>query len=368
LSSLQIRSTTDPADLRRVHALRREAFVVEQALDYDRLDGDIDNYSTLLVGELDGELVASVRVTCRRDGPLEDEAPLLLPIWSREFADAEIFQASRLVVAEAHRRSTAAQRMIDAVYRLVNTGGGRVCFADCRPELVDLYLRIGMRQLGPAYVHPKLGHEYIPLVTLVGDRPYFERTRVLLGRLAEQDDAARARAVYERHVDPTYLLPDHRLAGTPGKPFAYYLVNDVLRREAANFETRCYEAGAVIELCGRFAIIARGQIALERGVVLELGDYFGTEVFGSGRESIQARACQDAELLLLTRRQLVEQLERFPSLALTVVRDQFSRHQHASASFSSGTGTHGSPRSLASGSKPPAFGKSAGGVFVPSSD
>jgi predicted GNAT family N-acyltransferase len=209
MSVLQIRSTRDPADLRRVHALRRDAFVVEQALDYDLLDAEVDDYSTILIGELDGELVASARLTRRSDGPLEDELPLQLPIWSREFTDAELFQASRLVVAASRRCGVAAVRMIEAVYAMVGAAGGRVCFADCRPALVRLYLRVGMRQLGPAYLHPKLGLEYVPLVTLIGDQAHFAQVRSPLARLTEGDDAERARAVYQRCVESFHASPSH---------------------------------------------------------------------------------------------------------------------------------------------------------------
>lgn len=205
--SLGIR-TADPTDLGRVQALRRQAFVVEQELDYDELDDEIDDYSTILLGERDGELVATMRVTRRSEGPLEDEAPLGLSLWSREFADTELFQASRLVVSATRRGTTDAVRMIEAAYRHVDAAGGRVCFADARPERVSLYERLGMRRLGPPYQHPALDHEYVPLVMLIGDQPHFRQVRSLLARLTERDQAGRARAVYEG-------LWNHRPSCTP---------------------------------------------------------------------------------------------------------------------------------------------------------
>ena len=176
-----IRTARDEADLAAVRRLRNQVFVNELGLAYDALDDRIDEYSTILIGERDGEVLASMRLTRRSDGPLEDEGPLDLALWTRTLGDHELFQASRFVITSAARAGSAQLQMITAAYRRVQAEGGRLCFIDCDPALARYYLRLGFRRFSPSYPHPILRHPYLPLVSFIGDLDYFRRTRALLG-------------------------------------------------------------------------------------------------------------------------------------------------------------------------------------------
>jgi predicted GNAT family N-acyltransferase len=332
--SLVIRWATGHADQRRVHELRERVFVHEQGLAYDRLDAEIDAYSSVLLAELDGRLVAALRLTRRSEGPFEDEHALQLPLWRRAFTDAELLQVSRFVVEPAQRASAVQLRMLTAAYEHVRAAGGRACLLDCAPSLVAYYQRIGFRRFAPAYVHPTLGGEYVPLVMFIDDLPHFQRTHALLGRVADVDGAQRARALFERHVAPEFLFADVGL-GACERPFAYYFVNETLRDEAREFELRRLALGESWVVRRRLVVVRSGSIHVEhegRSALLGPGQHVGeAQVLAWRGSPIHIETLDDAELMLLTPEQFVEQTTRHAGLALTLLTCGRSR-PHAPAS------------------------------------
>lgn len=320
--NIEIRRANGQADEQGVHTLREQAFMVEQGLAYDRLEAEVDRHSTVLIAEHEGEVVASLRITRRSDGPLEDEHALMLPLWRKAFADAELFQVSRFVIEAARRGSALQLHLLTAAYEFIRAAGGRVCFLDCAPALVRYYQRIGFRRFAPAYVHATLGGEYTPLVMFIDDAPYFRRTHALLGRMAKVDGAQRARALFERHVDPEYLFVD-AVVGACDRPFAHYSSNEALREQARHFEVCRLAPGERVVVRRRLVVVRSGSIRVDRdgaSVILETGQHIGeAQVLARLGTSLEVEAIKAAELMLLTPEQFVEQTTRFAGLALALL-------------------------------------------------
>lgn len=188
------------AALAEVRALRRATFEEELGYDYGSLHDDLDERSLILSCSLEGRMIGTVRLTTRDGGPLEDEAPLHLDAWRRAgaFEDREIAQCTRLAVVPEFRARGVTTLFLTRLYLEAERLGVSLVFIDASAELLSYYTRLGFRRFCPAYRHPILGKDYLPLVVFIGDAAHFQAVGSRLRRLAGHDHARRARAALER--------------------------------------------------------------------------------------------------------------------------------------------------------------------------
>ena len=192
------------AELAEARSLRRAAFEEELGHDYGAMLDDLDERSLVLLCSHAGRTIGTVRLSIRESGPLEDEAQLRLDGWRDAgcFADHEIAQCTRLAIVPEFRARGVSTLLMTHLYLEVVKRGVSLVFIDASVELLSYYTRLGFRRFCPTYRHPILDRDYIPLVLFTGDAQHFQSIGSRLRRLAERDDACRARAALERVSAP----------------------------------------------------------------------------------------------------------------------------------------------------------------------
>jgi hypothetical protein len=110
--------------------------------------------------------------------------------------DATSF-VSRLVVHPAFRRTYLMGKVVRDVYRFHCEQGIALMFADCRPGLLPIYTRLGMRTYKAGFRDPKYVW-VVPLVLVINDIEYLEAMRSPFLPIARRFPASTAgRAVLE---------------------------------------------------------------------------------------------------------------------------------------------------------------------------
>ena len=175
-----VRFAEDAADRERIFRLRSTIYNEElgrgHAVDGSGLMTDaLDETARLLLAEQDGQAVGTMRLNWGGDGPFgpDDRTIYGLDALEAVVPAAQILVFSRFATKASHRGGDLAGQLIDAMVRFAVAHGVRVILCDCRPELVNTYLRLGMRVRGPVVTTPATGL-LVPLVLLLDDPGHIE--------------------------------------------------------------------------------------------------------------------------------------------------------------------------------------------------
>jgi len=169
----------DGPDFEALLRLRRDAYGRPDA----GLPDSVDFRSFHVGGWYDGRLVGAMRVTCRRDGPLESER--FYPDWLiREYAPV-LCASSRLVVERGASRTLMPILVMRRAWEHAISLGIRVDVSQVRRRAIPYYLRIGgFHQKGSHFaferwkvtcglvafpVHPDVGSPFADLFASVSD-------------------------------------------------------------------------------------------------------------------------------------------------------------------------------------------------------
>jgi hypothetical protein len=177
-----IAETKDERDA--VYRLRYDVYVEEmgryQAVaDHERrmLYEDVDEQSRIAYAELDGEIVATARITWGGDGPIPQRmvdqyqlAPFLA-----ELPQAAIAVGERAMVRPHLRGSDVLLRMMGNGMQFANENRIQLVFGDCEPHLLNLYLGLGQRTYAKTNVNSAEAGYLIPIVTVIEDYEYFKQ-------------------------------------------------------------------------------------------------------------------------------------------------------------------------------------------------
>jgi hypothetical protein len=108
----------------RVHRLRYQVYVGEMkhnlANDERMLHDKYDEYSTNLLAEVDGEDVATIRYTAKRNGPMESEEQhesWRSSIWTSEKDPDTVCELARWIVRQDHRATSVGLMLGQSVYK-----------------------------------------------------------------------------------------------------------------------------------------------------------------------------------------------------------------------------------------------------------
>jgi hypothetical protein len=82
--------------------------------------------------------------------------------------------ASRFMTRPSHRDGDLPARMLDEMFGFALDNGVRLLFCDCRPHLINTYLRLGFRNYAKTYNDPIAGM-LAPLVFVLDDVAHLER-------------------------------------------------------------------------------------------------------------------------------------------------------------------------------------------------
>lgn len=154
-------SVRDEADYREVLALRRAAYVAAGKAPPDATDeqmGDaLDARSRIVTARYNGRLVGSIRVTFPRaeSDRLRHEDYCELP---RDFpARTEVVEMSKACTHPEFRGSDLFYAVTKQAALVAIQARRRYILMSCSDDLHALYRKLGLADLGIAYVHPTMG-------------------------------------------------------------------------------------------------------------------------------------------------------------------------------------------------------------------
>lgn len=181
--STQLRFAEGAADHEKIWRLRYDIYVDEMGYTFPgvdhagrRLAEPVPRPTRLLMAEDDGALVGTLQFNwggeCafspdeRAIYRLDDFAPVVGP--------GGMMIASRFMTRPSHRDSDLPARMLDEMFGFALDNGVRLLFCDCRPHLINTYLRLGFRNYAKTYNDPIAGM-LAPLVFVLDDVAHLER-------------------------------------------------------------------------------------------------------------------------------------------------------------------------------------------------
>jgi GNAT superfamily N-acetyltransferase len=311
-----------------------------------------DDTGHLLLAVEDGVAVGTVRMNCRKDGPLECERLYDLASLGSYYPNA-VSMTTKLMVRRSHRGSGVLQRLVAEAYSVGARNGISVDVIDTNPQLVRLYQQLGYRYYRPNIEHPDYGH-VIPLLMFGRDLPYLESIgspfAALARRLPVDPEAASA---FDR-LFPNYaaIRPTHVVSAPMlWARFAEYSGFEDAQR--AGFLTgftqdeltellHCVEAfdclpGAVVirqgdEGSGMFGLLS-GQAEVRVGSasnarvvdLLHPGDAFGEMAFiAKSRRNASIVVREPSTVMFLSRTEFAKLSEKQPAIALRLMTNLFT--------------------------------------------
>jgi len=180
-----------------------------------------DAHSRLFYATENGEVVATARSTWGGDAPLPQrmiEQYQLAPFMA-ELPQAAIAVNERGMVLPRLRGTDLFLRLIGSTLRFANEHRIQLCFGDCEPHLLNLYLGLGQRTYSTRNVNSAEAGYLIPILFVPEDQAYLRRIHSpLLEYLKDFGDQARIPACVERISTATSAVVSRRLAD----PTAYW--------------------------------------------------------------------------------------------------------------------------------------------------
>jgi hypothetical protein len=333
-----------------VYRLRYDVYVEEMdryrgVADHERrmLCEDVDAQSRISYAEIDGEVVATARLTWGADGPFPQRmidqyglAPFLADVPASAIAVGE-----RGMVRPHLRGTDLLLRMMCEGMPFLNDNRIQLVFGDCEPHLLNLYLGLGMRTYSKTNVNsPEAGY-LIPIVRVIEDVAYLRQINSpLLPYSRDFGDDARIPASILRAFAERGAIKS-RLQATPAEYWnevhgalselnatRISALDGFTEEEAA----RCLEKSTIIECQAGDRVLKKGGVARNLFVVLDgtlevrkgdaveaalgAGDVFGEMAFLLERpRSRDVYAATRTRVLSLSETQLRRLIKSDPAIA-----------------------------------------------------
>ena len=170
-----IRFAETEDDKEAIYRLRSAIFVEElgrgdRADSRGRLTDELDATGRLLLAEHEGQIVGTNRLNWGADGPFsaDDRDIYRLDALETVVPANRIIIFSRFALTASYRGSDVPGQLIDAMVRFAIANGVCAILCDCQPPMINTYLRLGMRVLGPLGNVPAWGI-VVPLILLLDD-------------------------------------------------------------------------------------------------------------------------------------------------------------------------------------------------------
>jgi hypothetical protein len=239
-----------------------------------------DAYSRITYASENGEVVATARGTWGGDAPLPQrmiEQYQLAPFLA-ELPESAISVGERGMVVPRLRGTDLFLRLIGASLRFANEHRIQLCFGDCEPHLLNLYLGLGHRTYSKKNVNSSEAGYLIPIVFVPEDVAYLRRIKSpLLEYVKDFGSEAHIPACVERITAAGSAVMSRRLV----EPAAYWSeVHGALseiegsRPSALDGFTetdaaRCLEKSTIIECQAGDRVLKKGGTARNLFVVLD---------------------------------------------------------------------------------------------------
>ncbi len=316
----------------------------EQRLFYEPVDAQ----SRIMYATENGEVVATARATWGGDGPFPQRmidqyglAPFL-----KELPASAISVGERGMVVPRLRGTDLFLRLIGESLRFANEKRIQLCFGDCEPHLLNLYLGLGQRTYSKKNVNSAEAGYLIPILFVPEDVAYLRRIKSpLLEYVQDFGDAARIPACVGRLTAEGTAVMSRRLVGSAEywsevhgalseiegtRPTA---LDGFTEEEAA----RCLDKSNIIECRAGDRLLKKGGVARNLFVVLDgtvevrdgdtplavfgPGDVFGEMAFLLERPRSQDvyAATDGVRLLSLSEATLRQLIKTDPAIAATLM-------------------------------------------------
>lgn len=208
----KIKLIDNPRDLQQVFRLRYAVYVEELGAEMEHADHQRkevrepwDETGDNLGAWVNGELAGCVRINRGGESDLAEYQDFFNPVIADEDADCpleRISVSSKFAVQQRHRGATLAARLLLAFYIQLQEKNSRLNYMTCRPNLAEMYRKLGFEPCAPAFHHHEAGW-VMPMVLVVQD---YETLRQIKSPFADicarypvnQEQARKLRAVYAR--------------------------------------------------------------------------------------------------------------------------------------------------------------------------
>jgi len=248
----------------------------EQRLFYEPCDA----HSRIFYATENGEVVATARATWGGDAPLPQrmiEQYGLAPFLA-ELPQSAISVGERGMVVPRLRGTDLFLRLIGASLRFANEHRIQVCFGDCEPHLLNLYLGLGQRTYSKKNVNSAEAGYLIPILFVPEDVAYLRRINSpLLEYVRDFGSDARVPPCVERLISAGSSVMSRRLVasadywsevhGSLSELEANRLsaLDGFTKEDAA----RCLEKSTIISCRAGDRLLKKGGVARNLFVVLD---------------------------------------------------------------------------------------------------
>lgn len=241
---------------------------------------DCDTQSRISYASIDGEVVATARLTWGGDAPIPQRmvdqyglAPFLAELPASAIAVGE-----RGMVRPHLRGTDLLLKLMGAGMGFANDNRIQLVFGDCEPHLLNLYLGLGQRTYSRTNVNSAEAGYLIPLVLVIEDIAHFRRMNSpLLEHVRDFGDDARIPACITRIFDEGTAVVS-RVQSTSASYWSE--VHGALSElEASRISAldgfseaeaaRCLEKSTIIECQRGDRVLKKGGVARNLFVVLD---------------------------------------------------------------------------------------------------
>jgi GNAT superfamily N-acetyltransferase len=180
---VSIRFAETEADHEAIYRLLYDVYIVELGRGYQadhvghRMVDASSRPSRVLLAEHDGQVIGTMRLDWGGDGQFSPDewVTYRLDGLSRVIAPNQILIFSRFATRASYRGGDVPGHLIDALIRFAIAHDVCAILCDCRPHLINTYLRLGFRVLAPI-VNTAAAGILVPLILLLDDRPHIKAT------------------------------------------------------------------------------------------------------------------------------------------------------------------------------------------------
>lgn len=334
-----------------VYRLRYDVYVEEMGryqtvADHARrmLYEDVDEQSRISFARLDGEMVATARITWGGDAPIPQrmiDQYQLAPFLS-EVPQTAIAVGERAMVRPHLRGTDILLRMMGNGMRFANEHRIQLVFGDCEPHLLNLYLGLGQRTYAKTNVNSAEAGYLIPIVLVIEDVEYFRQLNSpLLPYLHDFGADARVPACIERALADGSAVRS-RLHETSASYWSevHSALSELESQRISALDgftedeaARCLEKSTIIDCRAGDRVLKKGGVARNLFVVLDgtlevrdddgvhavlgTGDVFGEMAFLLERPRTRDvyAASDTARILSLSEANLKQLTETDPAIA-----------------------------------------------------
>jgi hypothetical protein len=272
---------------RAVYRLRYDVYVEEMGryqtvADHNQrmLYEDCDEQSRISYAALDGEVVATARITWGGDAPLPQRmidqyglAPFLA-----ELPPSAIAVGERAMVRPHLRGTDLLLKMMGRGMHFANENRIQLVFGDCEPHLLNLYLGLGQRTYSKTNVNSAEAGYLVPLVLVIEDLDHMRSVKSpLLEYMHDFGADARIPACIQRaladgsavmsraHTTPAAYWGEVHSALSELEASRIAALDGFTEDEAA----RCLDKSSIIECQQGDRVLKKGGVARNLFVVLE---------------------------------------------------------------------------------------------------